>query len=274
MLEYSIIQGRGFTNVVEDGRVTGFRLWCATRTTAGPGRACSTASRSSSTASVFPRDVAAVDPAAAAPSPSTSCGARPTFAGSSTSSPRSRCRSPAGCRRGCTTSRSRSTCARRTSRRSCSRAVRRSPGVHGVIVPPAGGGRWLRVRRLDLQLHRRHLHDHDARGRRWPTSPTSAPPASRSSARETIPDYPEPDCGLDRRVAAAAGDVRPDRDELRLLGGHHDVARPRPDRRGGRGAAPARTCGWPPARLHARCGRSSASSRGSWTRTRSGRRRC
>ena len=39
-----------------------------------------------------------------------------------------------------------------------------------------------------------------------------------------LPNYPSPDAGLDRLLARAGAEVRPDAHQLRLLGRHHAVA--------------------------------------------------
>ena len=84
VLEFPVIQGRGFRNVVEAAGSPASRSSCATPTTAAARPACSTASRSSSTASGSPT-TCRCGRCRAARSPSTSCARRPTSAGSSTS---------------------------------------------------------------------------------------------------------------------------------------------------------------------------------------------
>ena len=114
----------------------------------------------------------------------------------------------------------------------------------------AGAGGPHQVRRLDLQLHRRRQHLDDARGRASPRSPTSAPPASRSSARATSRTTRRPIPAWIDSWHGLRAEVRPDADQLRLVGRHHPLARPRPDRRGGRRAAAARPAPRQAARLH------------------------
>ena len=85
-----------------------------------------------------------------------------------------------------------------------------------------------------------------------------------------VPGYPTPSRGLGRQLARVARDLRAHRHQLRRLGGYRDVARSRPDRRGGSGAASAWICGWHPSSASPRSVRSSVSPRSSWTRTPSG----
>ena len=80
---------------------------------------------------------------------------------------------------------------------------------------------------------------------------------------------PDAESGLGRQLARIARDLRAHRHQLRRLGGHRDVARSRPDRRGGGSAAPARPAAGPSS-ASPRSGRSSVSPRSSWTRTPSG----
>ena len=62
-----------------------------------------------------------------------------------------------------------------------------------VTLSPEAAGAPVQVRRLALQLHDRLRHRARPRDRARRASPTSARPASRSSARGTSPNYPEPD---------------------------------------------------------------------------------
>ena len=247
MLDFPIIQGRGFRNV-EDGRPGHRLLVPAAQPQLPRGRrpACSTASRWSSTASASPT-TCRCGRCRAAPSPSTSSGPRPTSAGSSTSRPRSPCPSPAACRWACTSSRSRVYLRRSYFPPLVARSqfADRARGRHRA----AGAAGRPAVLRLDLQLHRRHLHVDDPRGRlrrhRRPRrdrhrDPRRGQPAELPDARRRV----------DRQLARPARDVRPHADELRLVGGHHAVARPRPHRRRGRRAAPARPAAGQGAGLH------------------------
>ena len=139
----------------------------------------------------------------------------------------------------------------------------------GVIVPPAPEG-GLQVRRLHLQLHPGHLHLDDAGGRvRRHRRPRRH--RHRDPRRGQHPELPDAVLGVDRRVARAAGAVRADADQLRVLGRHHPLARPRPDRRGGRRADPAGPAAGQAARLHLGAAEVRRHLAGSWTRTRSGR---
>ena len=130
--------------------------------------------------------------------------------------------------------------------------VSRTPftvGRHGRHRAAGPGGRPA-LRRLDLQLHRGRLHLDDARGRlRRHRRPRRH--RHRDPRRGQHPELPDADLGVDRRRGTGCwSSYGLTADQLRVLGRHHPLARPRPDRRGGGRAAPAGPAAGQGARLH------------------------
>ena len=102
MLEYSIIQTRGFTNVAEDGRVTGFRLLVRMPNYRGAWGSLLDGADVTVDGRAFSRDSTRWT-LRGRTFTLTNCGVRPTSTGISPSPPRSRCRWTAAWLRVCTT---------------------------------------------------------------------------------------------------------------------------------------------------------------------------
>ena len=142
-----------------------------------------------------------------------------------------------------------------------------------VTLSPEATGAPFQYGVSPLQLHGRLRHgarprDRDGGHRRHRRD------RHRDPRRGPRPELPEPVAGVGRRLVPPAREVRPRAHELRLVDRHPPALqrpeRPRHDRRGGRRGAPARPAAREAARVPVRPARRSASSRATWSRTRSG----
>ena len=255
MLDSTVIQGRGFRNVVEDGRVTGFQLELRNPNYRGRLGQPARRHRGRRRRRAGPRPRAAVDRAGPHLHPATSCGSAATCAGARRAATVTVPEARRSVGRVCTT--------RRRGLRPpvLLPAVMERSSVHRprqVRAGAAGARRRPEVVRLDLQLHRRHLHADDPGRRAAPTSPTSVRRRSRSSARATSPATPTP-----TRPGSSSWHALVERYGLTPtnFGAWVDTTRWH-DRGADRGRGHRRSCSWtsgsPTSSASPRCDRSSA----------------